>query len=131
MSLHLDVPRPQHTWTLPAVPVFKELTSSHQEGNQLTKPHPEGAQCLQVLLWDGGWGSDGLRGFHAPPVSLPVINPLTLELGEGTEVSEPESVQCPSRRRSRKEFVYTHWALYYQKNIYIYFQAKTFREHDQ
>ena len=66
----------------------------------------------------GGSGGDGLRGFHAPPVSLPVINPLTLELGAGTEVSKPESVQCPSRRRSRKEFVYTRWALYYQKYIY-------------
>ena len=68
----------------------------------------------------GGRGGDGLRGFHAPPVSLPVINPLTLELGAGTEVSKPESVQCPSHRRSRKEFVYTRWALYYQKYIYIY-----------
>ena len=65
----------------------------------------------------GGGGGNSLRGFHASPASLPVINPLTLELGAGTEVSAPESAQCPSLRRSRKEFVYTHWAFHY---LYIY-----------
>ena len=89
-------------------------SSRHPAANTLSRgrkaahqAHKEGAQCLLASLR----GSDSLRVFHIPPVSLPVISPPVMELGVGTEFSEPESVKCSSLRRSRRESVYTCWEI--------------------
>lgn len=109
------VPRSHCMLILPAIPVMKQLTPSPQEGKQLTSPTT--AKDHRLCLGSWGWRKWQFEYLSHTFCLPPSYKSSMLELVAGTEFSKPESVKYLQLRRSRKEFVYTHWACVTKKKI--------------